>query len=181
MKFSNNNPDINERLKEFIEQNISLIEFKEFDALYRYAYSQPFDFEIGSLTHMLYSIDVNPLENLDYIPIDFFVGCDSLIEVEIPDHIEYIHESAFYSCNNIEQIIIPKNVIELESWSIGGCDHLKKIVILGDLQRIDRYVFGQNPELKVIYCTQKTADLINNTPEWAEANRMRDIKIEVVR
>lgn len=181
MKFSNNNPQINKRLKEFIEENISLIEAEEFDELYRRAYQHPFDFEIGTLTHVLYSIDMDPLENLNYIPPDFCEGCDALIEVEIPDHIEYIQESGFYSCNNLEQIIIPKNVIELESWSIGGCDHLKKIVILGDLQKIDRYAFGQNPELRVIYCTQKTADLINNTPEWTEANRMRDIKIEVVR
>ena len=181
MKFSNNNPEINKGLKEFIEQNISLIEAKEFDELYKETHAHPFDFEVGSLTHLIYSIDIDPLENLDYIPPDFFEGCDALIEVEIPNHIEYILESAFYSCNNLEQIIIPKNVIELDSWSIAGCDHLKKIIILGDLQKIDRYAFGQNPELQSIYCSQKTAELINNTPTWAEANRMKRIKIEVIR
>ena len=181
MKFSNNTPHISKGLKEFIEQNISLIEADEFDELYRRAYQHPFDFDVGPLTHLLYSIDVDPLENLDYIPPDFFEGCDELIEVEIPNHIEYIHESAFYSCDNLEQIIVPKNIIELDSWSIAGCDHLKKIIILGDLQKIDRYAFGQNPELQVIYCTQKTAELIENTPEWAEAHRMKTIKIEVIR
>ena len=181
MKFSTNKPRIDKRLKEFIEQNISLIEAKEFDELYRRAYQDPSNFEVGLLTHLLYSIDIDPLENQDYIPPDFCEGCDALIEVEIPNHIKYIHESGFYSCNNIAGIVIPKNVIELDSWSIAGCDHLKKIVILGDLQKLDRYTFGQNPELQIIYCTQKTADLINNTPEWAEANRMKNIKIEVIR
>lgn len=181
MKFSNDNLQINKFLKEFIEQYISLIEGKEFDELYRLAYNYPFGFEVGSLTHLLYSIDVDPLENLDYIPPDFFEACDELVEVEIPTHIEYIRESAFYSCDNLDGIVIPKNVIELDSWSIAGCDHLKQVIILGDLQKIDRYAFGQNPELKVIYCTQKTADLLSSNPEWAEDDRMKNIKIEVIR
>lgn len=180
MKFSSNNPEINKALKEFIEDNISLIENKDFKELYKKAYNITTQFKVGDLTHVLYSIGIDPLDDLTYIPSAFFEACDALVEVEIPIHIEHIDELAFYDCNNIKSITIPKNVIELASWSLAGCDELRKIVILSDIKRIDRLAFGQLPKLQVIYCTQKTADLINNI-EWAEANRMRDIKIEVIR
>ena len=180
MKFSNNNPQINEGLKDFIEDNISLIENGDFKELYKKAYSMISQFNVGDLTHVLYSIGIDPLEDLTYIPAAFFEPCDALIEVEIPTHIEQIDESAFYDCNNIESITVPKNVIELGSWSLAGCDNLRKIIILGDLKRIDRLAFGQLPKLEVIYCTQKTAELIENTPELTELKKLK-FKIEVIR
>ena len=130
---------------------------------------------------MLYSIGIDPLDELDYIPAGFLEACDALIEVEIPTHIESIDESAFYDCNNIYSITVPKNVIELAAWSLGGCEELRKIVILSDVKRIDRLAFTQNPKLEVIYCTQKTADLIqNNISELPVYNKYK-VKIEVIR
>lgn len=180
MKFSNNTPKINDSLKSFIEDNIALIENKDFKELYKKAYSISSVFNVGDRTHVLYSIGIDPLEDLIYIPASFFEACDALIEVEIPIHIEYIGESAFYDCNNIYSITIPKNVIELASWSIAGCEELRKIVILGDLKRIDRLAFGQLPKLEIVYCTQKTADLIESTPDLLVL-RKDEIKIEVIR
>lgn len=180
MKFSNNTPRINEGLKEFIENNISLIEDEDFKELYKKAYGMNTQFNIGDLTHVLYSIGIDPLDNLNYIPAAFLESCYALIDVEIPSHIEHIDESAFYDCNNIYSITVPKNVIELSSWSLGGCDNLRKIVILSDVKRIDRLAFGQNPKLEIIYCTQKTAELIENTPDIM-ISRKNEIKIEVIR
>ena len=180
MKFSNNNPQINKGLKDFIEDNISLIENKDFKELYKKAYSINSVFNVGDLTHVLYSIGIDPLDELTYIPAAFLESCDALIEVEIPTHIEHIDESAFYDCNNIDSITVPKNVIELASWSLAGCEELRKIVILGDLKRIDRLAFGQNLKLEVIYCTQKTAELIENTPDIMVLHKDK-IKIEVIR
>ena len=180
MKFSNNNPQIDKELKEFIEDNISLIENGDFKELYKKAYSMTSEFNVGDLTHVLYSIGIDPLEDLTYIPAAFLESCDALIEVEIPIHIEHIDESAFYDCNNIDSITVPKNVTELCSWSLGGCEELRKIVILGDLKRIDRLAFGQSPKLDVIYCTQETAELIENTPELTEFKKLK-FKIEVIR
>ena len=180
MKFSNDTPQIDKALKEFIEANISLIENRDFKELYKKAYGMDIEYAIGTLTHVLYSIGIDPLEDLTYIPAGFFESCDALIEVEIPIHIEQIDESAFYDCNNIESITVPKNVIELGSWSLAGCDNLRKIVILGDVKRIDRLAFGQLPKLDVIYCTQKTAELIENTPELTEFKKLK-FKIEVIR
>ena len=178
MKFSNNNPKINNGLKDSIEDNISLIENKNFKELYKKAYRMGVN--IGDLTHVLYSIGIDPLDELTYIPAAFLESCDALIEVEIPIHIEHIDESAFYDCNNLLSITIPKNVIELASWSLGGCDELRKIVILSDVKRIDRLAFSQNPKLEFIYCTQKTADLINNSPDTI-VSRKDQIKIEVIK
>ena len=180
MKFSHNNPKIDKSLKEFIEDNISLIESGDFKELYKKAYGMNTQFNIGDLTHVLYSIGIDPLEDLTYIPAAFFESCDALFEIDIPVHIEHIDESAFYDCNNIYSITIPKNVIELASWSIAGCEELRKIVILSDVKRIDRLAFGQNPKLEVIYCTQKTAELIENTPELTEFKKLK-FKIEVIR
>ena len=180
MKFSHDKPKINNSLKDFIEDNISLIEDKDFKELYKKAYSMNNQFNVGDLTHVLYSIGIDPLEELTYIPAAFFESCDALFEVDIPVHIEHIDESAIYDCNNIYSITIPKNVTELGSWSLGGCEELRKIIILGDLKRIDRLAFGQNEKLQVIYCTQKTAELIENTPELTEHKKLK-FKIEVIR
>ena len=180
MKFSNNNPQINDAVKAFIEDNIALIENKDFKELYKKAYSINSVFDVGNLTHVLYSIGIDPLDELTYIPAAFFESCDALIEVDIPVHIEHIDDSAFYDCNNIYSITIPKNVIELASWSISGCEELRKIVILGDVKRIDRLAFGQNPKLEIIYCTQETADLIQSTSDLVFYNKDR-LKIEVIR
>ena len=181
MKFSHDNPQISKPLKEFIEDNISLIENRDFKELYKKAYGMNNDFNVvGDLTHVLYSIGIDPLEELTYIPAAFFESCDALFEVDIPVHIEHIDESAFYDCNNIYSITIPKNVTELGSWSLAGCDNLRKIVILSDVKRIDRLAFGQNPKLEVIYCTQKTAELIENTSQLTEFKKPK-FKIEVIR
>ena len=180
MKFSNNTPYIDKGLKEFIEDNISLIENKDFKELYKKACSITSIFNVGDLTHVLYSIGIDPLDELTYIPAAFFESCDALFEVNIPLHIERIDESAFYDCNNIYSITVPKNVVELGSWSLAGCEELRKIIILGDLKRIDRLAFGQLPKLDVIYCTQKTAELIENTPELTEFKKLK-FKIEVIR
>ena len=180
MKFSHNNPQIDKPLKEFIEDNISLIENKDFKELYKKACSMNSQFNVGDLTHVLYTIGINPLEDLTYIPASFLESCDALIEVEIPTHIEHIDESAFYDCNNILSITIPKNVIELAAWSLAGCDELRKIVIVGDVKRIDRLAFGQNPKLEVIYCTQETADLIHRKADVVVYNKHR-LKIEVIK
>lgn len=180
MKFSHDNPQIDKSLKEFIEDNISLIENGNFKELYKKAYRMTSQFNVGNLTHVLYSIGIDPLEDLTYIPASFFESCDALIEADIPVHIEHIDESAFYDCNNIYSITVPKNVTELASWSIGGCEELRKIIILGDLKRIDRLAFGQNEKLQVIYCTEKTAELIKNTPDVL-GYRKTNIKIEVIR
>ena len=180
MKFSHTKPKINNGLKDFIEDNIALIEDRDFKELYKKAYSINSVFNVDDLTHVLYSIGIDPLEDLTYIPAGFLESCDALIEVEIPLHIEHIDESAFYDCNNIYSITIPKNVTELASWSIGGCEELRKIIILGDLKRIARLAFGQSPKLEVIYCTQKTAELIENTPELTEHKKLK-FKIEVIR
>lgn len=180
MKFSNNEPKITNRLKNFIEDNISLIENRDFKELYEKAYAMDSGINVSDLTHVLYSIGMDPLEDLRYIPVSFLEACDALIEVDIPIHIERIDESAFYDCNNIESITIPKNVTELASWSLAGCDNLRKIVILGDVERIDRLVFGQSPKLEIIYCTQKTAELIETTPELTEFKKLK-FKIEVIR
>ena len=162
MKFSNNTPKMNEGLKEFIEQNISLIDDRNFKELYKKAYSLNNYFNVGDLTHVLYSIGVDPLEDLTYIPAAFLESCDALIEVEIPSHIKNIDEYAFYDCNNIDSIIIPKNVIELAARSLGGCDNLRKIIILSDVKRIDSLAFSQNPQLEVIYCTESVSDMLKS-------------------
>lgn len=181
MKFSNNNPNIDKELKEFIEKNISLIEAEEFDELYKHAYNNPFALDTGSLTHVLYSVGIDPLDHLDYIPASFLKSCDALTEIEIPTHIEHVDESAFYDCNSLEGIVIPKNVVELASWSLGGCEQLKQIVILGDLKRIGSLAFSQNPKLEVIYCTESVSDMLKSDRKIIGPANASHIKIKVIR
>ena len=181
MKFSSNNPEINNGLKKFIESNIALIENKDFKELYKRAYATRSTFTVGHLTHVLYSIGIDPLDDLDYIPAGFLEACDALIEVDIPSHIEHIDESAFYDCNNLKEILIPKNVIEVASWSLADCDELRKIVILSDVKRIDSLAFSNNPQLEVIYCTESVSYMLRGDRKIIGSMTAAHVKIEVIR
>lgn len=58
---------------------------------------------IGLFTQLLYSIDINPLDYLEYIPY-FFLDSASLVTIKIPNNIKSINNYAFYNCSKLGNI-----------------------------------------------------------------------------
>jgi hypothetical protein len=58
-----------------------------------------------------------------------FTGCESLIELTIPEGVQQISRGAFSGCINLATITIPKTVKRIEGWAFNGCLKLKQIRI----------------------------------------------------
>ena len=83
---------------------------------------------IGLFTQLLYSIDINPLDYLEYIP-DFFLNSTSLVAIEIPNNIKSINRYAFYDCPDFTSITIPDSVINIGESAFAGYNKLQDIYI----------------------------------------------------
>lgn len=83
---------------------------------------------ISLFTQLLYSIDINPLDYLEYIP-DFFLQSTSLVAIKIPNNIKSINSYAFYDCPHLTSIIIPSSVINIGEGAFAGYNKLQNIYI----------------------------------------------------
>lgn len=83
---------------------------------------------IGLFTQLLYSIDINPLDYLEYIP-DFFLDSASLVTIKIPNNIKSINNYAFYNCSKLASITIPDSVTSIGESAFFNCNKLQDIYI----------------------------------------------------
>ena len=98
------------QLKQFIEQNINLIESNRFEELYD---SYELDTPVGELTYVLNQAGIDPLKYVQKIPRFYFECKGNLREIDnlkIPSNIIGISAYAFTSCCVIANLIIPVTV-----------------------------------------------------------------------
>ena len=124
---------MNENVKQFIEENIKLIELNNFDELFRCANLDLADYsEVGELSKILEDAEIYPLNYLDYVPAYYMCGtdieifapkpgityigqgafryCDNLISIDLPEGLEQINPHAFEDCPNIKELNLPKSL-----------------------------------------------------------------------
>lgn len=114
---------------------------------------------ISLFTQLLYSLDINPLDYLDYIP-DFFLQSTSLVAIKIPNNIKSINSYAFYDCPHLTSIIIPSSVINIGEGAFAGYNKLQDIYITDmgawcNISGLDN-LMGYGSSKKNLY--------LNNTP-----------------
>jgi hypothetical protein len=101
---------MNNELKNFIEDNIDLIENNRFEELYdSYELNTP----VGELTHVFNQSGIDPLNYVQTIPSFYFECKGNLREIDtvkIPSNIISIGAQAFTSCCIIANLIIPVTV-----------------------------------------------------------------------
>ena len=146
-------------LKEFIEKNIRLIEQNKFKELYIKAKNEP-DLEIYDLTKLLYTADIDPLKELDYIPSMFMMDTHltadqpqsidlshlihikhiesfafghnhNLKEIILPPNLETIGAAAFID-SGLEKLLIPKSVKDIDDLAFRDCENLSEVIIEGN-------------------------------------------------
>ena len=86
--------------QDFIEKHIDLIDENDFDELFHRCIYES-NANITDLRSVFEECDIEPLDYIDYIPDDYFLGDQELIEFILPDHIQSIHSSAFHYCNSL--------------------------------------------------------------------------------
>lgn len=150
-------------LKQFIEENIHLIENSIFEDLYdlaftRFQISEP----VGELTEILLGANIHPEIYLKKLP-KCFLYRSSIKHFKIPDNITYIDDHAFrqssltgviipnsvesigyrafYYCTRLASITIPDSVTSIGEDAFYCCTSLESVSIPDSVTSIDKYTF----------------------------------------
>lgn len=131
---------MDERVENFIKQNINLIQNQNWEEVYNKEFPDGF-------TETLLDCGINPLEQgLNYIPDYFLCECETIKNFTIPDNITSIGDSAFSSCDSLTSIVIPNSVTSIGRRAFYGCTSLIEIkynaINCEDLN-FNNYVFGK--------------------------------------
>lgn len=150
---------MNDKLKDFIEQNIDLIEENKFEELYSKipTYQVTSYSFICGLSLALLKAGINPLQYMSTVPkyflfesnvatIDVPVGvqqidndafayCEQLTEVSLPEGLSVIGDAAFYMCSNLTTLILPSTLTQIQDGAFGWCDKLVNIHFRGTVDQ----------------------------------------------
>ena len=151
------------------------------------------------LTQLLNTLNIDPLNYLDYIPDyflrqseiksiiipsyiksirrDAFACCTGLTSVTIPDSVTSIGEAAFCDCSSLTSIIIPDNVTSIGQSAFSGCTGLKNIIIPNSVTSIGTWAFGHCSSLTSIKYTgtKNQWSKIHFGDEWDEDSPIETI------
>lgn len=121
-------------LKKFIEENIDLIEEKNWRDLYDLA-SVHIPFQIGNLTTNLMHADINPLDDLTVVLPEMFA--ESMIQnIELPAQISVIKRQAFKNCYELREITLPPALIRIDEEAFANCYELHTINYQGTIKHL---------------------------------------------
>ena len=84
-----------------------------------------------------------------------FWGCESLVNINIPNSVTTIGEEAFVSCDSLTSINIPNSVTTIGKGAFGWCDSLTSINIPNSVTTIGKDAFS--------YCNSLTSINIPNS------------------
>ena len=122
-------------VKEFIEDNIDLIESGAWDQIYDNAKFTLDSESTGKFTEAMLAIGENPLDTLDYIP-DYYLSDAKIESFNIPNHIHELCEGCF-AFSLLKEIIIPDSVTTIGMYALYACPQLKRVVIPPFVQHIE--------------------------------------------
>ena len=164
---------MNKNISTFINKHKDMINNNDWEMLYAKANDKLNFSDIGKLTLILLSADINPLDYLDYIPKFYlaytniskfdipnnikkigeyaFSGCISLTSIKIPDSVTSIGHRAFHDCINLISITIGNNVTSIGSYAFNNCSKLTSIKIPNSVKSIGDDAFYKCSHLENIY------------------------------
>lgn len=121
-------------LKNFIEENIEMIENEEFEVIYS---DLDADFRytlIGDFTEALIKAGIDPAKYMKEIP-PHYLGGTSLRSYTIPNNITAIGEYAFSGYNGLTGVVIPSTVTSIGAYAFRYCSELESITYLGTVDQ----------------------------------------------
>ena len=142
------------KLKQFIEENINLIENNRFFEVYNKINSYSFT---RMFSEAMLGAGINPLLSLAEVPERFlyestirsvyipegvesigryaFADCKDLTNVELPVGLKIINEGAFMYCSNLESIILPSTLEVIDFGVFEGCNKLTNLYFRGTVDQ----------------------------------------------
>lgn len=134
-------------VKEFIENNIDLIDTADWDKIYKEAIEFLPAPSIGEFSFTMIKAGIDPLIGLNYIP-ETFLYRSEITNYTIPDNILSIHEDAFGACHNLEHITLSSNIEEIRTQSFMFCEKLQSLTLPASVIYIGSDVFRGCDSLK---------------------------------
>ena len=143
-------------VKEFIEENIDLIEENRWDEVYDNASFNLDSDSTGMFTKAMLDIGLDPVaeQGLDWIP-DYYLSGTSITEFTIPNTLHSLGEGCF-SYSSLKTITIPESVETLRDYVFYECANLEEVIVLGDTRDIGSKVFYGCSENLVVKCKEKS-------------------------
>lgn len=136
-------------LKEFLNQPNVQTAFMDadIDKIYYYATRLNNAGLSRDLTLILYSLNIDPLRSLDYIP-KYFLSLSDIKNVSIPDNIKTINDAAFWGCDKLVKALMPNTITSIGEIAFSGCDSLEDIKIPANVNYIGYKAFSSCNSLK---------------------------------
>lgn len=119
-------------LKQFIEENIDLIDDNQFNDVYNKLRPRKYT---SRFTEAMLQADINPLNYMTEVP-EYYLYESDLRRVNIPTGIVAINKYAFLSCRILEEVTIPEGVINIGECAFMNCG-IWKLHLPSTLKYID--------------------------------------------
>ena len=126
----------------------------DFNTLYK---ELPLDYA-SYFTHLMSSLNIDPLKYLDYIP-DLFLADTTIRAINIPSHIKSIDHLAFNHCKGLTSVTIPDSVTSIGQYAFNDCINLTSITIPDSVTSIGDYAFSGCSGLRNITIPSNVMDI----------------------
>lgn len=147
---------MDDRVKQFIEDNIELIEDNQWEELYTKT-KYELDIATGEFTSCMFAIDIHPEVYLKELPARFLFK-SNIKEFNIPNNITSIGMGAFYGCKNLTCVTIPNGVTSIGIGVFRDCSKLTSMIIPKSVTAISDYMFWDGPHELIIDYSGTKAD-----------------------
>lgn len=137
-------------LKNFIEQNIDLIESNDFAKCYKLLEGSPDKLLAAEFTKVMLDIDINPLTYLDYVPTNFARG-SKVESITIPSNIEYISTLAFFLSKKLKHVVVSEGVREIGSSAFEKCGSGCHVILPSTIVHISEFAFSKIGDMTLEY------------------------------
>ena len=160
-------------VKNFIEENIELIESENFKKLDEIASIQTSDYGYskGELYEVLLRAGINPLPYLQLVPFGFLRNTTLEGSFTIPGNCIDIASRAFYNCS-LSEIIIEEGVMSIGALAYARSYKLEKVYIPSSMLNLGNVIFvGCSNMREIIYNGtyddfKKLFDATSNPHPW---------------
>lgn len=157
--------EISTRLKQFLVDNIDLVDNFRFDELYeKFKYET---FGASELTKVFLEININPLEYMRTVPAYFFNNLNNE-PVTIPSNIVAIGYHAFVFNLAIAELFLPDGLIKIGGGAFCSCQNLTTVSLPDSIEYIGEYAFSGCTGLDEIEYrgTKEQWDKVIRDPSW---------------
>ena len=155
---------MNEAVKNFIKENIDLINNKDWEKVL-----SSLAFITSNVKNEIVDVflksGVNFLDGVERIPTHAFSFCRCIEKIELPDTIQDIRSRAFFNCDNLRSIKLPNNIETIHSGTFRMCKSLPNITIPDGIKVIGVSAFAD--------CDNLVSITIPNTVTNIDANAFK--------